>query len=380
MNYIVAADSFKGSLSSNEVNQTIKEAILEINNQADVLTIPVCDGGEGFYETIQAYYSKITKYQVNALNANGHLKKTTVLIKDKTCYIESAQVIGIIDVINELDILKATSYGLGQAILAGYQKNIFDFVIGLGGTATSDLGLGLLQALGAKLYDNQGDLIKNDTNSLFKVAKIDLTNLLVDFEKCSFTLITDIDSTLCGPYGAAQMFAKQKGANDQQINQLEAQAFNINQILQNQGYDELINKVGGGAAGGISAMLQVIANVNRKRGGEWLINLTNITTKITPQTILITGEGTFDNQTLQGKGPGEIAKIAKKKGAIVIGLAGKVEITTNKPSCFDAVFPITNGPQNLSEALDPTKARKQIKFITTQIIKLINNFQNTVNS
>lgn len=373
MRYVIACDSFKGSLSSQEVNMLIEKTIREVSTyNPDIYTYQLSDGGEGFLASVEQYYPSGEIHNVYVDNPLGQRIKAKYYGTKQTAYIESAEAIGIEKVYPHLHIEKATSFGLGEMLQDAYQKGFRDFVIGLGGSATSDMGLGVLQALGCVLKDEQGKVLTEKQNNQFHTYMIIKSELFEKLQACTFTIISDVEGTLCGPNGAAMMFAKQKGANAEQQELLEKSALKIVALYNEIGGDDKRNTRATAAAGGLGYFFQSLFHARNKMGSNWFMESSGIEKTMTKGAILITGEGSIDKQTLQGKGPGMIAKYAQEKGLFTIGIGGSVSlIEENQSNVFDALFSIQSKPRLLKEALDEGITKKQLAFTIRQLISLI---------
>ncbi|MGL4663124.1 MAG: glycerate kinase family protein [Culicoidibacterales bacterium] len=373
MKYVIACDSFKGSITSSEANELIKNTIQEVSKyNPDIYTYQLSDGGEGFLNTVQQYYTGGDIHSLKVHNAIGQMIEVKYYCKNYIAYIESAEAIGIEKVNGQLDITKATSYGLGEILEDAYQKGIRNFVVGLGGSATSDMGLGVLQALGCVLKDEQGKVLDKMQNNQFHTYVIIKSALFEKIQSCTFTIINDVEGTLLGPNGAAMMFSKQKGATSIQQKKLEEKARKIVDLYNELGGEDKRNSCATAAAGGLGYFFQSLFQSENKMGSHWFMECSGIKKVMTKDAILITGEGSIDEQTLQGKGPGVIAGVAKKQGLFVIGVAGKIfQKEGEENSTFDALFSIQSEPRSLTEAMEREVTQKQLRFTIRQLIALI---------
>lgn len=372
MKFLVACDSFKGSLKSNEVNELIKDTITQINGNFEVCTFQMSDGGEGFLDTVKMYVKDVEVFACEVYNALGKKRMAHYCMLGKTAYIESAEAIGIEKIPKELlNIKKTSSYGLGEIIENAYKKGATEFIIGLGGSATSDMGLGLLQALDCQLIDTESKILPLWQNNQLYTSRIVVSPLFEQLKKCTFKIISDVEGCLTGRKGAAMMFSEQKGATKEERDLLEESATRISEIFHYSQKYNFEQKRGSAAAGGLGYFFQSMLNAETLFGSQWFMEISNIVDLMKKGDILITGEGSIDQQTLSGKGPGSIALVAKQKQLTTIGIGGKVTDIESKERVFDALFSIQMEPRTLSEALSLTVTKEQLIFTVRQIVSLI---------
>lgn len=320
---IVIPDSFKNTMESKEVAEIIKDSLLKINNTLNVLMYPVADGGEGTAIIFSEYLGLNLKKMktTNAFNKEIEIEYGS---DGEIAVIDIASVVGFAANVGEkLNPSIATTYGIGkvlrQLLIEGHKK----IYVGLGGSITNDLGLGMISAMGVKFLDNNNVEFVPVGNTFSKIDKVDVSEFNYD---CEIICLSDVKSPLFGPTGAAKMFAKQKGADDIMVGKLEEEgkkaAAVIGGIL-----GDFTMYPGSGAAGGLGYAFKSFLNAKMNSGIEEVLKISNVEKEITNNTILITGEGKFDNQSVQGKVISGIVELAKDKKAKVIVVAGCVDLS-----------------------------------------------------
>ncbi|WKY60154.1 glycerate kinase [Vibrio sp. SNU_ST1] len=368
MKIVIAPDSFKESLSAVSVAACIEKGFREIFPDAEYVTLPLADGGEGTVDVLlQGLAGQKRAHQVEGplgklVNAEWAMLEPSEHNQNKTALIEIAAASGL-DLLKpeQRDPLIASSFGTGQLILEAIEQGAQTIILGLGGSATNDGGAGIVQALGGRLLDSKGQ----DSNgqelgrggaALADLASIDLTG--VDFRCADVDLILacDVDNPLCGDKGASHIFGPQKGATPQQVLLLDKALENFAQVAEMQGCvggDEPVYKrVGYGAAGGTPMGLGLLFNIQIKPGIEMVLDVLQADDLLKGADLVITGEGQMDNQTLQGKTPYGIAKRASLQGIPTIGIAGS--LGTEVEALYDemsSLFGTVRSPQPLNQVL-----------------------------
>lgn len=371
MKVIAAIDSFKGCATSEEINQA---ALSGFSNKWQKINFPIADGGEGTMAAIFAAYGG--EYQtVPAKNPLGIDVKVEYLITEidheKTAIIESAQVIGIqfIDPSDQV-ARQVSSYGLGQVVLAASELDVSKIYITLGGTATSDGGLGFLQGMGAVMNDND----KQNGNPLLDFQSIDFSTIDKKIKKIDLIALADVNNPYIGNYGFAAIFAAQKGAGPSTIDDMEIQARKVAAtILKTNKID--INITSAGAAGGIGGAIYSIGG-RIQSGFNTIASLIHLSDSVKDATLILTGEGKIDAQTSGGKVPYGVAAMAQKYNIPVIGLCGTKEFHLGElEDKFTAVFCIQSGPISLSDAMLKDVALKNMQQTTSQISRMIERYE-----
>lgn len=321
MNILIAVDSYKGSLDSKRINKIIKTYVENLGHQA--ISCDISDGGEGFLEAI-FNKRKCRKIIVNTTGPLDHQIEASYLLNQDVAYIELSKAAGISLVKKDmLDPFKTTTYGLGKIVLDAIDKDATHIVMGIGGSATHDLGLGMMQALGVKFFSEDEEIKEHMNGSLLKdITSYDTKNLDETIKNISFDIITDVNNPLLGKHGAAYTYARQKGATDEMIKTLEANTKEFS-ILVQQTYDEFYQFLSGsGAAGGFGFGASVFLDAQFYHGIDYMIDLLNIKKDVEHCDVVIVGEGKLDKQTLNGKAPFGIANLAKSMNKKVIGIFG----------------------------------------------------------
>ncbi|MBN1632987.1 MAG: glycerate kinase [Ignavibacteria bacterium] len=326
MKILICPDSFKGTLTAIEVAEIVGKVLLKYD--FDVTLKPIADGGEGTIDIIQ-YSLGGTRNYLEVHNPLGNIIETYYLTVGDSAYIEFAKSSGLMLLSPaQLNPFTATSYGFGElikdAIVNGY-KNI---ILTLGGSATNDAGLGMLQALGSVFFDYDGNDLSNlgksflNAASLYQIFDFDIQNLKNLIKNINFQSLSDVTNPLLGANGATYIYAKQKGASPNDIEKLESALTHFSNLTLSK-LSKNMNFPAAAAAGGVGASAAVFLNASVKSGINEIIRILNLDYYIKNSDIVITGEGSMDFQTAFGKAPFGIAKIAKKYKKTVIGITGK---------------------------------------------------------
>jgi glycerate kinase len=355
MNILIAPDSFKDCLTSKKVGQNIEKGIRRIMPGANIKILPMADGGEGTVEAlVDATDGTIIKVDVHDPLMRKIKSFFGILGDKKTAVIEMASASGI-ELLkeNERNPWITTSYGTGELIRHALDKGCEKFVIGIGGSATNDAGVGMAQALGGKFLDSQGKQIGYGGGMLNKISEIDLSSLDNRIKKSQILVACDVDNPLYGPEGAAFVYSPQKGADKQMVKKLDENlryfANKIKEVLD----IDIQNIKGSGAAGGLGAGLMVFLNAKLKPGFEIIKDILELEKEIEKADIIITGEGRIDFQTQFGKTPYGIAQAAFKYNKPVIAIAGalgeRFEELYSKG--FGYIVPVVDKPMDIKYAL-----------------------------
>ena len=374
MRVIVAMDSFKGSLSSSEAGNAVREGILKACPTAEVETAALADGGEGTAETLVCSMGGFWETcEVHDPLGRPREARYGVIPERNLAIIESAQAIGLVLLTeNERNPMKASSVGLGEMIAHAIEKGYRNFLIGIGGSATNDGGVGMLSALGYEFLNENGDPIGSGAGALRYLSEIRTEGRNPALSECHFSVACDVKNPIGGTYGCSRIFAPQKGASPKDIPLMDAYlvryAVMSGRLLQN----NFATKEGGGAAGGLGFAFVSYLNAELCKGASLVMELTKLEEKIKKADILVTGEGSFDHQSYMGKGPFEAAQLAKLYGKQVIVLAGSVSNTDSiGESGITAAFSIVPSPCSLAQAMEEETARHNLKQTAEQIFRLI---------
>lgn len=381
MKILISIDSLKGSLSSIEAANAIKKGILKVEKDAEVKILPLADGGEGTVDAlVQGMNGKRETIEVTGpittkVNAIYGLLKST-----NTAIIEMAQASGLTLVPTELrNPLNTTTYGVGEIIKEAINKGYRNFIVGIGGSATNDAGVGMLQALGFEFYDGNNNLVGLGGKVLNEIRHIKIDNRLKELDECSFKIACDVNNPLFGTDGAAYIYGPQKGATPEIIEELDNGLRNFDKIVKSDLDKDIANIEGTGAAGGLGFAFLAFLNSKLESGVKIILEEVKIENELKYADFVITGEGKLDNQTAMGKAPIGVAKMAKKYGVKVIGLAGAT--TEDAVKCneegIDAYFSIVNRAMTIEEAMDKETASNNMTATTVQIFNLIKVLKST---
>lgn len=374
MKFVVAMDSFKGSLTSNEAGKAIAEGIRRIFPDSDIVIKSMSDGGEGLIETLVSQMDGEIR-TVKAFDPLGKVIECNygLIASRKLAVIEMAKVAGLTLVEpKDRNPLNTTTYGLGQIILDAIDQGYYRFIIGIGGSATNDGGIGMLQALGYRMTDINNKPVEFGAKGLSQLKIIDDTNVPEIIKRCEFMIACDVNNPLCGKNGASEVFALQKGASKQLIKQMDKWMLNY-ALLSKQKYinaDE--NYPGVGAAGGLGFAFHAYLNAKLQSGIDLVISEIGLKDDFKDADLIITGEGRLDFQSAMGKVPIGIAKLAKKYQLPVIAICGSVssEAKVCNEQGIDAFFSILNEVISLQQAMDKQIAYKNMSNTIEQIFRL----------
>jgi glycerate 2-kinase len=355
MRIIIAPDSFKGSLTAWEVAERIESGIYQVWPEAEVIKIPIADGGEG---TVQALV-RATQGTIVPMDVLGPLGNTTqayfgILGDGETAVVEMAVASGLPLVSKEKrNPLITTTYGTGQLIKGALDKGCKKLIIGIGGSATNDGGAGMAQALGAKLLDEQGRELGFGGGQLVKLASIDGSSVDPHIHDMEIVVACDVDNPLCGVRGASAVYGPQKGATVDMIGELDAALHHYSEIVQRDLGKAVRDIPGAGAAGGLGAGLIAFLGANLRPGIDIVLEATDFITKVSTADLVITGEGKMDSQTACGKAPVGVARAAKQFGVPVIAIAGGIgdDADVLCDHGIDACIDIVPYPMELEEAM-----------------------------
>ena len=376
MKVVVAIDSLKGSLSSLEAGEAIKSGVLKAMPDAEVYVRPLADGGEGTVEAL-------------ALGMGGELKTVEVtgplgekvnclygiLEESKTAIVEMSGAAGITLVPDELkNPLHTTTYGVGEVIKDAIANGCRHFIVGIGGSATNDGGIGMLQALGYGILDKDGNQVPFGAKGIKEVVTITDDQVIPELKDCSFRIACDVTNPLCGERGCSAVYGPQKGATPEMIKDMDAWLSDYAKIVSAKYEKADAEYPGTGAAGGMGFAFLAYTNAVLESGIKIILEETKLEDYVKDADIVITGEGRLDGQTAFGKAPIGVAKIAKKFDKTVLAFAGAV--TKDAVVCnehgIDAFFPILRRIQTLQEAMTSEIARDNMVTTVEQVFRLIN--------
>jgi len=369
---LCAPDSFKGSLTAEQVAEAMKEGIKKGAPQAEVKSYPLSDGGEGLLEAlVRSTGGSIHKTIVS--DPLGRLIETEygVLGDGVTGVVEMARASGLLLLSkNEKNPTETSTYGTGELILDLLDKGCKKIVIGIGGSATNDGGLGMVRALGGKLYNLNREALQGRGNDLIELSEIDLSGLDSRIQNVEFVTACDVDNPLTGEQGAAHVFAPQKGADQEMVKFLDKGLKNYVNVINKTLGINVDREPGSGAAGGLGAGIMAFLNGKLVPGIELVLDTIKFEDHIKSANLIITGEGKLDRQTAYGKVPVGVGKLAKKKGVPVVAIAGTIGEGTEilHAQGLIAYFSIAKGP-SFEESLFEN-ASSLITDVSEQIIRL----------
>lgn len=355
MKIVIAPDSFKESLTAMEVANFIEKGFKEVIPSVQCVKIPMADGGEGTVQSIiDATGGQIVKTVVSD-PLGRHVKSFWGLSGDnQTAVIEMAAASGLHLVVPEKrNPLVTSSYGTGELIKAALDRDVKHIILGIGGSATNDAGCGMLQALGAKLLDKDGQSISSGGGAIKELAEIDLSELDPRLKQITFDVACDVDNPFCGPKGASAIFGPQKGATPEMVDFLDANLNHFANLVKNTTGIEILDIPGAGAAGGLGGSLVGFCGATLKAGVDIVIEAVGLDAAMQGADLVITGEGRIDSQTIHGKTPIGVAKVAKKQGIPVIGIAGSLSYDCDvvREHGIDCVFSVVPRAVSLEIAL-----------------------------
>lgn len=367
---LVAPDSYKGSLSSKEVIEAMTEGIRKAVD-AEILKVPIADGGEGTVDAlIFSSGGKIIEAEVIGPLGNT-VKSFFGILSDGTAVIEVAASSGLNLVPNDMrNPLVTTTYGVGQLIRKALDAGCRRFIVGLGGSATNDGGAGMVQALGARLLDEDGKDVPYGGGSLSRLKEIDIDGLDKRIYESSFTVASDVVNPLCGEKGASYIYGPQKGATPEMVNILDKNLNHYAEIVEDTIGKDFKDMPGAGAAGGLGFSLMAFLNAKIRSGIDIVMEAAKLEEKIKSCDVVITGEGSTDFQTAFGKAPAGIARMARKYGKPVIILSGGLGNGYKELYKIGvmAAFSIVDKPMTIDEAMHD--AKRLISDRTEDIIRL----------
>ncbi len=325
MKVIIAPDKFKGTLVAKDVAKAIEAGIKKVAPDAQTVLIPIADGGEGTVDAILTAAGG-ARHEVVATGPLGESVRAGFgILPDGTAVIEMAQASGFALVPpDKRDPTVTTTYGTGELIEAALDFEARRFLIGIGGSATCDAGIGAAQALGIKIYREDGLEIGFGGAELIKITGIDRSTIDSRISGTEFLVASDVNNPLYGPYGAAHVFAPQKGASADQVNLLDQGLINFARVVEKDLGVDISNIPGGGAAGGLGAGLVAFLGASIKPGAELIIEAVGLREKIKGADLVITGEGQIDAQSVYGKAPVGVTRLAKKNSVKVVAIAGRL--------------------------------------------------------
>ena len=373
MKIVIAIDSFKGSMSSMEAGMAARDGILRAIPDAKVVVKPLADGGEGTTDAlIEGLSGEGIKISVKGPYGEYVDAHYGLIRETGTAVMEMAEASGI-TLSERRDPMSATTYGVGEMIKDALDRGCRDFIIGIGGSATNDGGIGMLEALGARFMDADGNDCGEGGAALSRISDMDLTGMDQRLRDCRIRVACDVDNPLCGENGATYIYGPQKGVTDDIKQELDDAMARFADVSAEKLGRDMRDRSGAGAAGGLGYALLMYLDAELIPGIELIMEAVGLEKELMDADIAITGEGRLDYQTAMGKAPVGVAKLAKKHGLITLAFAGSVTPEAGKcnEEGIDAFFPIVRGVSTLQEAMDNKTAKANMTAAAEQAFRLI---------
>ena len=371
-NFILVPDSFKGTLSAIEVCNIMKSSIKNLYKDANIISVPVADGGEG---TVDAFLyalggEKKSVWVSDAFNEQKILAHYAML-KDDIAVIEMAACAGLPLVKNRLEPDKTTTFGVGELIIDAINSGAKKIILGLGGSATNDGGCGMAAALGVKFKDEQNQEFIPTGGTLSQIYKIDMNNIYSKIKDVEFVSMCDVDNPLCGRLGASAVFAPQKGADEDMVKLLDEGLAHLAKIIKRDLHIEVKDIKGAGAAGGLGAGSIAFLQSKLTKGIDVVLDTINFDELVSKADIVFTGEGKFDSQSLHGKVIMGVANRSQKYKTPVIVVTGAIgeNIQEAYNKGITAIFSINKEPMEFSKSA--LKSKENMILTMENILRLL---------
>lgn len=377
MKIVIAIDSFKGSLTSIEAGKAAADGISRVYPQAEISVYPLADGGEGTTEALVSGLGGVFR-TVDVSDPLGRIISARYgILPDLTAVIEMASAAGITLLTEtERNPMNTTTYGVGQLIADAVSQGCRNFIIGIGGSATNDGGIGCLQALGFGMLDSDGKQVDFGAKGVSQLKKITAENMIPELSECTFSIACDVNNPLCGENGCSAVFAPQKGADKTMIAEMDNSLRKYAKLTRRYNINANPEAHGAGAAGGLGFAFMSYLNAALESGINLILRKTRVEEAIRNADIIITGEGCLDAQTAMGKAPVGVARLANKYNKPVIAFSGIVRdgaVLCNENG-IDAYFPILRNICTSEEAMNSDIARRNLSDTAQQVFRLIRIF------
>jgi glycerate kinase len=371
VNILIAPDKFKGSLSASEVCNAVSDALLELNPSLRITKVPLADGGEGTFEILVDQSKGRIKKVVVLDPLQRPIEAEYGLSEDGTiAFIEMAKASGLqLLREGERNPLYTTTIGTGQLIKDALDEGVTNIILGIGGSATNDAGIGMAHALGYRFLDRENSNLIPVGKSLSMIHNIDKSGVDVRLQTIAFTVLCDVTNPLFGPQGAASVYGPQKGATALMVEELDTGLKHLADLVNN-AYAYDLNFPGAGAAGGLGAGAKLFLHATLKKGIDYICQITDLEEKIKNCELVITGEGKVDQQSLSGKVVAHVYAMAKKYQKRVFILCGQCTLSPNERLAFgsDKIIPLANNPSEVNLAMEQTT-----KLIRSTIKRTLND-------
>lgn len=375
MKVVIAIDSFKGSLTTFQGADAISEGIKKVYPDANIYKSPLADGGEGTVDAIVAAAGgEMAEITVNNPIGQPVNAKYGIIAERETAIIEMSAAAGITLIDETLrNPLNTTTYGVGEMILDAISKGCRKFIVGIGGSATNDGGVGMLQALGFEFLDANGKQVSFGAKGLKDICEIHTQKAASELKNCTFRVACDVKNVLCGDNGCSAIYGPQKGATPKMIKDMDEWLGNYAKLTKKVLPSSDAGASGTGAAGGLGFAFLSYLNATLESGIDLVMEETELEKYIKDADVVITGEGRLDGQSYMGKAPIGVARLAKRYNKTVIAFSGCVtdDATVCNEYGIDAFFPILKTPCTLQDAMDTQNAYKNLRDTTEQVFRLI---------
>lgn len=373
MKIVIAPDSYKGSIYASDAARAMADGVLRVLPDAEVVLVPVADGGDGTLETLV----ETSGGRIITSDVTGPLGETVsaewgAMGDGVTAVAEMARTSGLALVsLEDRDPLNATTYGLGEVILEALEAGYRRFILGIGGSATNDAGAGMAQALGVRLLDADGADLPPGGAALARLDRIDASGLDPRAAEAEFDVACDVNNPLTGPEGASAVYGPQKGATPEMVEQLDAALANFAQVVKRDLSADVNDVPGSGAAGGLGGGIMAFLGGRLRPGVDIVLDTVDLASRLDGADLIITGEGCMDFQTVYNKAPIGVARLAVERGIPVIGVSGSLGdgFTDVHEHGIAAAVAITHAPMTLDEATD--RVAELIASATQQAVRLI---------
>mgnify|MGYP002516333732 FL=1 len=370
MKIVIASDSFKGSMSSLDVALAAERGVRDILPDCQVLTVNVADGGEGTVEAIvDALGGEIVK--VNVSDPLGRKIETSYGIAGETAILEMAAASGLpLLKVEERNPWATSTLGTGEMIMDAIARGCRKFLVGIGGSATNDAGIGMLQAMGFRFYDANGELITQGCGGMLgSIARIDDSLVSAAVKESQFTVACDVDTPFCGPEGAAPVFAPQKGADAEMVKRLDEGMASFAKVITEKYAIDIVPVAGAGAAGGMGGAFRAFLGATLKKGIDMVLDAIDFDTTIQGANLVITGEGKVDFQTAKGKTAAGVLNRAKQQHIPVVAIGGCVEMCDSLVQMgFAGIYPILEEKVPLEIAMQRDFAMNNVRKTVAKIV------------
>ena len=374
MRIVVAIDSFKGSLTSMQAGQAVKDAALKAFKNAQVSVCPLADGGEGTVDALSAGLGGRKRTLAVTGPLGAPVEAEYCILSNQTAVIEMAAAAGLPLVPEgQRNPMETTTYGVGELIKDAIAQGCRHFIVGIGGSATNDGGVGMLSALGYRFLDEAGKEIPLGAKGLETLKTVSVEGVLPELQDCTFRVACDVNNPLCGENGCGAVYGPQKGATPTDITRMNGWLASFAALTKDLFPDADENYPGAGAAGGLGFAFLAYTNAGLEPGIQIILEETKLENLICDADLVVTGEGRLDSQTVMGKAPIGVARLAKKYDKKVIAFSGCV--APGAEACndqgIDAYFPILRNVTTLEEALNPEIAYQNLTDTAYQVFRLL---------